>query len=133
MILTAFTIALGFFAIGTQHQPLLVFVAYVFTACMWTPMVPLTDAYALRGRGAVRPRLRPAPAVGLGRLCAGALVCGLLVDFIAARHLIWVIAAMGGLGALASLRSSRSKIRERFRQPGNEQAGACCVIPDSLR
>ena len=28
---------------------MLVFLAYAVTACVWTPMVPLTDAYALRG------------------------------------------------------------------------------------
>src|SRR5260370_307865 len=49
MIVTAFMTALGFSVVGTQHQALLVLAAYVATACMWTPMVPLTDAYALRG------------------------------------------------------------------------------------
>jgi len=49
MIVTAFVTALGFSLVGTQHQPLLVFLAFAVTACMWTPTVPLTDAYALRG------------------------------------------------------------------------------------
>ncbi|MEA2864447.1 MAG: transporter, family, 3-phenylpropionic acid transporter, partial [Bradyrhizobium sp.] len=49
MIVTAFATALGFAVVGTQHQPLLIFLAYAVTACLWTPMVPLTDAYALRG------------------------------------------------------------------------------------
>ena len=49
LIATAFLSALGFLVVGTQHQPLLVFLAFAFTACMWTPMVPLTDAYALKG------------------------------------------------------------------------------------
>ena len=35
--------------IGTQHLPLAVFLAYAVTAAAWTPTVPLTDAYALRG------------------------------------------------------------------------------------
>lgn len=103
MILTAFTVALGFFAIATQHQPLLVFVAYVVTACMWTPMVPLTDAYALRGVARYGLNYGPLRLWGSVAFVLGALVCGLLVDFIAARHLIWVIAATAGLGALASL------------------------------
>src|ERR1019366_257733 len=47
MILTAFATALGFLVVGTQNLPLLVFAAYVVTACVWTPMVPLTEAYAL--------------------------------------------------------------------------------------
>jgi PPP family 3-phenylpropionic acid transporter len=40
---------------------------------------------------------------GSAAFVVGALVCGLLVDVIAPRHLIWVIAAMAGLGALVSL------------------------------
>src|ERR1700722_12388828 len=49
LIVTAFATALGFTVIGTQHQALAVFLAFAVTACVWTPMVPLTDAYALRG------------------------------------------------------------------------------------
>ena len=49
MIATAFATALGFVVVGMQHQPLAVFLAFAATACVWTPMVPLTDAYALRG------------------------------------------------------------------------------------
>ncbi|MEA2830792.1 MAG: transporter, family, 3-phenylpropionic acid transporter, partial [Bradyrhizobium sp.] len=49
MIVTALATALGLSVVGTQNQPLLVFLAFAATACMWTPMVPLTDAYALKG------------------------------------------------------------------------------------
>ncbi len=66
MIVTAFVTALGFSVVGTQHQPLPVFLAFAVTACVWTPMVPLTDAYALARRGAVWPRLWAAAVVGLG-------------------------------------------------------------------
>src|SRR5436309_2806131 len=47
MIATAFASALGFAIIGTLHQPLAVFLVYALTTCVWTPMTPLTDAYAL--------------------------------------------------------------------------------------
>ena len=49
MIMAAFMTALGFAIVGTQAQPLAVLLAYALTASMWTPLVPLTDAYALRG------------------------------------------------------------------------------------
>src|SRR5215213_6827416 len=103
MVLTAFAVALGFFTIGTQHEPLLVFIVYVALACMWTPMVPLTDAYALRGVARYGLNYGPLRLWGSVAFVVGALVCGLLVDFIAAGHLIWVIAATAGIGALASL------------------------------
>jgi PPP family 3-phenylpropionic acid transporter len=103
LIMTAFATAVGFSVIGTRHEPLLVFIAYAATSCLWTPMVPLTDAYALRGVARFGLNYGPLRLWGSAAFVVGALACGLLVDVIAARHLIWVIAAVGGLGALASL------------------------------
>jgi PPP family 3-phenylpropionic acid transporter len=103
MIVTAFMTTLGFAAVGTQHQPLLVFLAYVLTASMWTPIVPLTDAYALRGVSRYGLKYGPLRLWGSAAFVVGALLCGLLVDVIAAAHLIWIIAAMAALGAVISL------------------------------
>ena len=103
LIITAFATAMGFLVIGTRHEPLLVLIAYAATACLWTPTVPLTDAYALRGVARFGLNYGPLRLWGSAAFVVGALACGLLVDVIAARHLIWVIAAVGGLGALVSL------------------------------
>lgn len=103
MVVTAFATALAFSVVGSQHQPLLVFLAYAVTACVWTPMVPLTDAYALRGVARYGLNYGPLRLWGSAAFVVGALACGLLVDVIAARHLIWVIVALAGLGAIASL------------------------------
>ncbi len=103
LIATAFVSALGFSIIGTLHQPLAVFLAYAVTACLWTPMTPLTDAYALKGVARYGLNYGPLRLWGSAAFVVGALACGLLVDVIAAKHLIWVIAAVAGLGALASL------------------------------
>jgi len=103
MIVTAFMTTLGFSVVGTQHQPLMVFLAYAVTASMWTPMVPLTDAYALHGVSRYGLRYGPLRLWGSAAFVVGALLCGLLVDVIAAPHLIWVIVAMAALGAMTSL------------------------------
>jgi MFS transporter, PPP family, 3-phenylpropionic acid transporter len=103
MIATAFATASGFMLIGTQHAPLAVFLLFALTASVWTPMVPLTDAYALRGVARYGLDYGPVRLWGSVAFILGALACGLLVDIIAARHLIWVIAAMAGLGAAIGL------------------------------
>src|SRR5437899_2412489 len=103
IIVTAFATALGFFILGTQHLPVLVFLIYALTCCLWTPMVPLTDAYALRGVARYGLSYGPLRLWGSAAFVVGALACGLLVDVIAARHLIWVIASVAALGAFVSL------------------------------
>jgi len=103
LIVTAFMTALGFAAVGTQHQAILVFLAYAATACVWTPVVPLTDAYALRGVVRYGLNYGPLRLWGSAAFVVGALACGLLVEVIEARRLIWVIAALAALGAVVSL------------------------------
>ena len=103
IVATAFATALGFSILGTQHQPVLVFLAYAVTCCLWTPMVPLTDAYALRGVARHGLNYGPLRLWGSAAFVAGALGCGLLVDVIAAKNLIWVIASVAALGAFVGL------------------------------
>jgi PPP family 3-phenylpropionic acid transporter len=102
LVLAALVTAIGFCVIGTQHLPVFVFLAYAVTACLWTPMIPLTDAYALRGVARYGLNYGPLRLWGSAAFVVGALACGLLVDVIAARHLIWVIASLAGLGAVVS-------------------------------
>jgi len=103
MMATAFMTAFGFLLVGTQQAPLPVLLAFAVTACVWTPVVPLTDAYALRGVARYGLDYGPVRLWGSAAFIVGALACGLLVDVIAARQLIWIIAALAGLGAVASL------------------------------
>ena len=100
---TAFATAVGLVVMGTQNQALAVFVIYAVTCCVWTPMTPLADAYALRGVRRYSLNYGPLRLWGSAAFVVGALACGLLVDVIAARHLIWVIAAVAVLSALVSL------------------------------
>jgi MFS transporter, PPP family, 3-phenylpropionic acid transporter len=103
MMATAFLTALGFAVVGSQQQALAVFLAYAATACVWTPTVPLTDGYALKGVARYGLNYGPLRLWGSAAFVVGALGCGLLVDVIAAQNLIWVIVAVAGLSALVSL------------------------------
>ena len=100
---TAFATAIGLLVIGTQHQAPLLFAVYAVTCCVWTPMTPLTDADALRGVRRYGLNYGPLRLWGSAAFVAGALACGLLVEVVAARHLIWVIAAVAVVSALVSL------------------------------
>ena len=102
MMATAVMTTFGFAVIGTQHLPLAVFLAYAVTAASWTPTVPLTDAYALRGVARYGLDYGPLRLWGSAAFIVGALGCGLLAGMIAAKHLIWIIVATGALAALVS-------------------------------
>lgn len=103
LIAIAFLTALGFFVLGVARLPLLVLAIYIATACVWTPMVPLADAYALKAVQRYRLDFGPVRLWGSAAFVAGALACGALVEWIAPVHLIWVIAGTALLGALVSL------------------------------
>ncbi|WP_315727784.1 MULTISPECIES: MFS transporter [unclassified Bradyrhizobium] len=102
MRLSAGATAAGFAILGLQHLPWSIFLMYVAICCPWTPLVPLTDAYALRGvvsYGLDYGRLR---LWGSAAFIIGTLLCGALADVIPATQLIWVIMAAGLLGAVSS-------------------------------
>ena len=103
LIATAVISTLGFAVLGTQHQTIAVFLVFVATACVWTPMVPLTDAYALRGVVRHGINYGPVRLWGSAAFIVGALACGLVIDIIDPRQLIWIIVAVAALSASASL------------------------------
>ena len=103
LIATGFASTLGFVLVGLQRETIAVFLAFVVTACVWTPMVPLTDAYALRGVVRYGINYGPVRLWGSAAFILGALGCGYLIDVIDARHLIWIMVTVAALGALASL------------------------------
>ncbi|WP_183240058.1 MFS transporter [Bradyrhizobium sp. cir1] len=103
MMLSVLATAIGFTAVGLQHQPLALFLIYALTCMMWTPSTPLTDAYALRGVARYGLDYGPLRLWGSAAFAASSLACGYLVDVIAGRDLIWVIVAWAVVAVLASL------------------------------
>lgn len=103
IIALAFATAAGLAVTGLQRPTPLIFLAYAATCCVWTPMVPLIDGYALRGVRHYGLTYGPLRLWGSAAFVAGALACGAMIDVIAAENLIWVIAGMAGLSAFASL------------------------------
>uniref|UniRef100_Q07RL5 Major facilitator superfamily MFS_1 n=1 Tax=Rhodopseudomonas palustris (strain BisA53) TaxID=316055 RepID=Q07RL5_RHOP5 len=102
MIASALGTFLGFSLLGLLREPLAVLIVFSLTACAWTPLVPLTDGYALKGVVRYGLNYGPLRLWGSTAFIVGAIGCGLLANVITPSNLIWVIAATAGLGALVS-------------------------------
>lgn len=102
LITTATLTALGFICLGLLRGPLAILAVFALTACAWTPLVPLTDGYALKAVARFGLNYGPLRLWGSTAFVVGALVSGVLADLIAPEHLIWVIAATAALGVFAA-------------------------------
>jgi PPP family 3-phenylpropionic acid transporter len=103
MILTAFGTACGFAVLGTLRSPYAVLIVFALTASVWTPLVPLTDGYALRAVARYGLKYGPLRVWGSVTFVIGAIAGGFLADLIATKDLIWVIVSVAALGAITSL------------------------------
>jgi PPP family 3-phenylpropionic acid transporter len=103
MIASAILTMVGFTAVGMLREPLAILLVFIATACVWTPMAALTDGYALKGVVRYGLDYGPLRLWGSAAFAVGALVCGLLVNVIAAEHLVWVITGAMALGAVVSV------------------------------
>jgi PPP family 3-phenylpropionic acid transporter len=93
---------IGLTLTGLAPGPLMIVAIYTVTASAWGAVLPLTDAYALRGVARHQVNYAPIRLWGSAAFVAGALSTGAITAVIAERHLIWVIVAMALLGAAAS-------------------------------
>lgn len=103
MIAMAFLTAVGFAVLGVLHGPLAVLIVFAAVCCVWTPLSPLTDGYALKGVARYGLDYGPMRLWGSAAFIVGALVCGWLVDVLDQKNLIWTIVAVAVLSAFVSL------------------------------
>jgi PPP family 3-phenylpropionic acid transporter len=76
---------------------------YTLASLALTPVLPLAEAYALRGLGALGRTYGPVRLWGSAAFIAGNFTAGFAADVIPASNLIWLIVAASVLIALASL------------------------------
>lgn len=103
MIAMAFLTAAGFAVVGLLTQPIPILIAFALLACVWTPLSPLTDGYALKGVATYGLNYGPMRLWGSAAFIVGALGCGVLLDVLDSKHLIWIIVAAAALSACVSL------------------------------
>lgn len=95
--------AAGYLAMGLAEGMLALVVAYALASFAFTPVMPLADAYALKGLGARGRAYGPVRLWGSAAFIAGMFGAGALLDVMPARDLIWLIVASMAAIAMASL------------------------------
>src|SRR5438105_1594941 len=102
IVITSALATAGFALLAATPGALAIALMLLVTACAWTPTLPLTDAYALRGVAAHEVSYGPIRLWGSVAYIAGVLAAGFVAAAVAAVHLIWVIVAIAGLSAVSA-------------------------------
>jgi MFS transporter, PPP family, 3-phenylpropionic acid transporter len=93
---------LGYGATALTQGAAAVMAAFALASAFYTPLMPLADAYALRGLGQFGRSYGPVRLWGSAAFIAGSFAAGFLLDVIAARNLIWLIVVAMAAMALAA-------------------------------
>ncbi len=103
ILLAAAGSAGGFLLVGLAQAPLAILTAYALASFASTPLMPLADAYALKGLSARGRTYGPVRLWGSAAFVAGSLSAGITTDLIPAHHLIWLIVAGSAVTAAVAL------------------------------
>src|SRR5690242_4658065 len=103
LVLAALGSVAGFTLVGLTAGPIAILIAYTLTALASTPMMPLSETYALKGLAARGRAYGPVRLWGSLAYIGGTFAAGLAADAIPARHLIWLMVAAAVVIAVAAL------------------------------
>ncbi len=92
----------GYAMIGFAAGAVAIVVAYGLASLAFTPVMPLTETYALRGLSARGQAYGPVRLWGSAAFIAGSFLAGYATDVMPARELIWLIVAALLITALAA-------------------------------
>ncbi len=102
MIAASCLTLIGFIVLEPLRHPLAIFMVFALTAAVWTPLGPLSDGYALKGCARYGLNYGPLRLWGSVAFVAGTLICGVLLDAISGKNVIWVLIALAVLNVLVS-------------------------------
>ena len=103
LILTCWLTVAGYSLVGLAEGARMILLAYAVAALAFTPVMPLSETYALKGLSALGRPYGPVRLWGSATFILGNFVAGYAIDAIPARDLIWMIVAASALIALVSL------------------------------
>ena len=104
--------------------------AYTLAALVFTPLMPLAEAYALKGLAARGRAYGPVRLWGSAAFIAGTFIAGVATDTIPARHLIWLIVRglrhqRAGGGAACAAVGRRAGCGRNAARPRRSAARSC--------
>lgn len=91
LLIASIVSALGMTLVGLARNPSEILLAFVLSAIAFSPVLPLTDAYAISGLTARGRVYGPVRLWGSVAFIAGNVGAGLVLHVIAADHLIWLL------------------------------------------
>jgi PPP family 3-phenylpropionic acid transporter len=94
LLIAALAGALAMTALGLAQGFVAILAIYVIAATAFSPLMSLTDAYALNGLGARGRAYGPVRLWGSVAFIAGNVGAGLLLDIVAPGYLIWLLVAV---------------------------------------
>ncbi len=103
LVAAALASVAGFVLVGFLSGFAAIFLAYALAATVVAPVLPLGDAYALRGLRGRMPRYGPVRLWGSVAFIVANLGGGLLLARLGAHDVIWAVAAALALTAAAAL------------------------------
>lgn len=84
---------IGMTMVGLMHHPLAILILFAVSAIAFSPVLPLTDAYAVSGLTARGRGYGPVRLWGSVAFIVGNVGAGLMLHVVAPDYLIWLIAA----------------------------------------
>ena len=93
----------GYALVGLADGALAIGLAFAFASFLYTPIMPLTETYALRGLTARGRAYGPVRLWGSLAFIVGTFAAGAVADLIAHRDLIWLIVGASLLIAVAAV------------------------------
>jgi len=95
--------ALGYGLVGCMDGAVGILAIYALFSLLFTPTMPMVDAYALRGLAHYGGSYGPVRLWGSATFIAGSLGAGAMLETLAPQQLIWLIAGGYALTAVISL------------------------------
>jgi PPP family 3-phenylpropionic acid transporter len=111
LVIASCAAALGYLGLALAPSIAAIIVSYALTSLFYTPIMSLTEAYALRGLMSHGRAYGPVRLWGSVAFIGGTVGAGLLLDVMAARNLIWLLVAAMGFTAAAACALAPLKLR----------------------